>query len=280
MQKTSTSVTQVYDSGSIRFQWLYELKQVFRYRYLVQNLVSRDLKVRYKRSAIGFIWVMLNPLLTMLIATFVFSQIIRVQQKDFPTYALAGVLLFNVFAQGTTAAMSNLTGNGPILSRLYIPPSVYVLSAIGSALVNFFYALVPLAVIILIVDQIRPSLFWLLTIIPIAEITLLSTGIGLIVSASMVYFRDTFEIYAVLITFLNYLTPLFYPFSALKVSQLINAEQFNPLFVIIDTFRSIIIYSQLPSTQELIVGVSFAFVSILIGWLVFVRLELGFPYQF
>jgi len=271
---------QTYDTEAIKSQGVYELQQLFKYRFLIQNLISRDLKVRYKRSALGFIWVMLNPLLTMLITTFVFSQILRVHQADFPTYALSGVLLFNLFSQGTVASMSNLTSNGPILSRIYIPPSVYVVSSIGSAMVNFCYALIPLAVIILVVDRIFPTFAWLLIIIPIIEIAIFSTGIGLIVSALMVYFRDTFEIYTVLITFFNYLTPLFYPTSALRVPALINAEHFNPLFVFIDTFRSIIIFGVLPSSQELLTGVVYTVVGFAVGWVVFTRLERGFPYQF
>ena len=279
MQKVLPKESEIYDTEAIKSQGIYELRQLFKYRFLIQNLISRDLKVRYKRSALGFIWVMLNPLLTMLITTYVFSQILKQRVPDFPTYALSGVLLFNVFAQGSVAAMSNLTGNGPILSKLYIPPSVFVVSSVGSALVNFFYALIPLALIATIVDRVIPNIAWVLLVLPITEIAIFTTGMGLIVSALMVYFRDTFEIYTVLITLFNYLTPLFYPIVILS-PRLKSIESFNPLFIFVDTFRSIVIDAKLPSHHELLAGGIFTVAAFTIGWIVFTRLERGFPYQF
>ncbi len=269
----------VYDTEKTKNKAIYEIKQVLKYRFLIQNLVSRDLKVRYKRSALGFIWVMLNPLLTMLITVYVFSQILKVNIVDFPTYALSGLLMFNLFAQGTVAAMSNLTGNGTILSRIYIPPSVFVFSSIGSALVNMFYALVPLVIITIGIDHIFPKVGWVLSVIPIAEMTVFAAGMGLIVSALMVYFRDTFEIYNVLVALLNMATPLFYPYSILS-PQLKAIELYNPLYLLIDTFRSILLRGVLPGHREIFLDFVFSFGTFIIGWLIFTRMEKNFAYQF
>lgn len=279
MQKVLQPEATLYDTERIKYRSIYEMRQLFSYRFLVQNLISRDLKVRYKRSALGFIWVMLNPLLTMTVTTYIFAQILKVTAAHFPTYALAGLLLFNVLSQGSVAAMSNLTNNGSVLSRLYIPPSVFVVSSIGSALVNFCYALVPLALISVFLDHLIPNLFWLLSLIPVAEMTIFTLGIGLVLASLMVYFRDTFEIYSVIITLLGFATPIFYPITALS-PQFKAIESYNPVFVFIDTLRNILINTKLPSNHEMLLGVGFAVGAFIVGWLIFTRLERNFAYQF
>jgi len=280
MQRVIHQESPVYDTQAIKFLSIYELRQLMKYRFLVQNMISRDLKVRYKRSALGFIWVMLNPLLTMIVTTYIFSQILKNNIPHFPTYALAGLLLFNVLSQGSVAAMSSLTSNGPVLSRLYIPPSVFVISSIGSALVNFFYALVPLALIAILVDRLIPNLFWLLSIIPFAEMAIFTLGIGLMVSALTVYFHDTFEIYTVIISLLGFATPLFYSINLVSSPQFKAIEGYNPVYVFVDTFRVILIDSKLPDAHELLLGSGFALVTFIAGWLIFTRLERNFAYQF
>src|SRR5260221_11049800 len=89
----------VYDTGAIKSQAIFELRELFRYRFLVSNLVGRDLNVRYKRSVLGFIWVMLNPLLTMAVLVVVFSNFFRFTLRNYPVYLLSGILMFNVFSQ-------------------------------------------------------------------------------------------------------------------------------------------------------------------------------------
>src|SRR5690349_25170048 len=119
----------VYDSTKYRVPFLYEARELLRYRFLVRNLIGRDLKVRYKRSTIGFVWVMLNPLLTMLVLTIVFSQVFRFGTVEhYPAYLLTGLLLWNLYAQGSTAAMSSVQNGGHILRKLYVPPSAFVAS--------------------------------------------------------------------------------------------------------------------------------------------------------
>ena len=129
----------IYDTAAIRSRGMYELRELFRYRFLVTNLIARDLKVRYKRSVLGFVWVMLNPLLSMSVMVIVFSSLLRFRVADYPVYLLCGILIFNLFSQGSVAAMSNLTANGSVMRRMYVPPSAFVASAIGSAVVNLLF---------------------------------------------------------------------------------------------------------------------------------------------
>ncbi len=268
----------VYDSTRVRLPLVYEARELLRYRFLVRNLISRDLKVRYKRSAIGFVWVMLNPLLTMIVMAVVFSQILGVKVAHYAVFLLSGLLLWNVYAQGTTAAMSNLAGNGQVLRKLYVPPSAFVVTAVGSALVNFVYALVPLA-LVAAVDQIWPTVTWVMMLVPALLVVVFSLGAGLIIGALYVFFRDTFEIYQVLLQAYYFLTPIMYPVSALP-EPLRSLEKFNPMFLYIEMFRNAMLYGTLPSIQELGWAAALAVLVLLAGWIIFTRVEDKFAYHF
>lgn len=290
----------VYDTGAIKSQSLFEFKELIRYRFLVTNLIARDLKVRYKRSVLGFIWVMLNPLLTMGVLVVVFSNFFRFTLPHYPVYLLCGILIFNVFAQGTVAAMSNLSSNGGVLRRMYVPPSVFVVSAIGSALVNLLFSIVPFFALALI-NGLRPSVSWVFIVVPCLETALFSLGIGLIIAPLMVFFNDIYEIYTVMVTALNYLTPVFYPFTILP-KWVLNLEQYNPLFLYMDTARRAVNVINLSTCgpdyalnrsicgavpvltispmREQIIGALFAVGMCVIGWLFFARSEGKFAYHF
>lgn len=268
----------VYDTGAIKSQSIFELKELFRYRFLVSNLVARDLKVRYKRSVLGFIWVMLNPLLQMGVLVVVFSNLLRFTVNHYPVYLLCGILIFNLFAQGSVAAMSNLSGNGGVLRRMYVPPSAFVASSIGSALVNLLFSIVPFFALALVTGLV-PSITWVFIFVPCLETALFAFGIGLIVAPMMVFFNDTFEIYSVLLTVFNYLTPIFYPMQILPewVKQI---EQFNPLFLYMDTARSAVISGTISAPSELLSSALMALGTFIVGWLFFTRMEGKFAYHF
>ena len=245
--ETPTGSMPIYDTGTIKSQSLFEFRELLRYRYLVTNLVARDLKVRYKRSILGFIWVMLNPLLTMAVMVVVFSALLRYSSAiiyDFPAYLLCGILIFSLFAQGTISAMSNLLGNGNTLRRMYVPPSVFVVSSIGSALVNLAYSIIPFFILVLLTG-IRPSITWFFIVVPCLEAAVFALGVGLIVAPLMVFFHDTFEIYSVFVTVLNYVTPVFYPVTIFltKYPLIYKIDKYNPLFIYMDTARNSIMGS-------------------------------------
>ena len=283
---TPTAEMPVYDTGTIRSQGAFELRELLRYRFLVTNLVARDLKVRYKRSILGFIWVMLNPLLTMTVMVIVFSNLLKFTIVHFPVYLLCGILIFSLFAQGTIAAMSNLLGNGNTLRRMYVPPSVFVVSSIGSALVNLAFSIVPFFLLAL-VTGVTPSITWVFVIVPCLEAALFSLGVGLIVAPMMVFFHDTFEIYSVLVTVLNYLTPVFYPIAVFaKVPILLTWEHYNPLYLFMDTARNAILgayptyHPFWTDPNELILAALMAVAMFVIGWLFFTVVEGKFAYYF
>ena len=286
-----SSATTTYDSANARLQSVVELQEVWRYRYLVRNLVSRDLKVRYKRSALGFLWVMINPLLTAIVLSVVFSYLFSKSQPNFPVFVLGGLLIWNLFAQGSVAAMSNLIGNGPALRRIYIPPSVFVISAVGSALVNLGFTIGPFF-IIAIVLRAPLSLTWLYVPIPCIQAMIFTLGIGLIVATLMVFFNDVYEMYLVLLTAYNYLTPVYYPISILP-PFLQPLERFNPMYLYVSAVQKAVAGSSekihgvmqtlppsLPSASAQIAGWVAALVVFAVGWLLFTRMEEKFAYHF
>ena len=268
----------VYDSRAVRLQGAVELKELFRYRFLLSNLISRDLKVRYKRSSLGFIWVMLNPLLMMGVIAIVFSNLFRFSLAHYPAYLLGGILVWNLFAQGSVAAMSSLHGNGATLQKMYVPPSVFVASAVGSALVNLAFALLPFFGLAIIIG-VTPSPTWVFILVPLVEVTMFTFGVGLIISALFVFFHDVFEIYTVFLNAFIYLTPVFYPVEVLP-KWLQEVEKYNPMFQFLNAFRKPILWGQVPPLHDLLPGAIMALVTFVVGWLVFTRVEGRFANHF
>lgn len=280
-----------YDSANARLQSVVELQEAWRYRYLIRNLVSRDLKVRYKRSALGFLWVMINPLLTAIVLSVVFSYLFSKSQPNFPVFVLGGLLIWNLFAQGSVAAMSNLIGNGPALRRIYIPPSVFVISAVGSAVVNLAFTIGPFFVISFALHA-PLSFTWLYVPVACVQAMIFTLGVGLIVATLMVFFNDVYEIYLVLLTAYNYLTPVYYPISILP-PFLQGLERFNPMYLYISAVQKAVAGSSatihgvtyvlpqaIPDPVAQLAGWAAALVVFAVGWLLFTRMEEKFAYHF
>lgn len=266
----------IYDSAAPRIPFLYELSEMYRYRYLLWNLVSRDLKVRYKRSVLGFLWAMINPLLTMGVLLIVFTRLFRFEIENYPIYILSGLLIWNLYAQGTTVAMRSVLDNSGTRKKTYIPASVFVAAAIGSALVNLLFALVPLLLLTMITG-VSPKLTWLLLPLPILQTTIFAFGIGVIIAALAVFFADMLDIYEVLVSAYFYLTPIIYPITILPVVFL-QLEQLNPLYHFIDLFRANLVGTMI-APERIIVPTILALLITVAGWSLFTRLSDQFAYR-
>src|SRR2546422_2389663 len=152
------------------------LREVVRYRSLLRDLVARDLKVRYKRSALGIVWTMLNPLLLMIIFTIVFGHVLRVTVEHFTVYFLSAYVLWNFFSQATSWSTGCLIGYAPLIKKIYVPKSIFVIATVLAGLVNLLISLLPLAVIMLAVGQpFRATIVFIP--IPIVLTTLFALGL-------------------------------------------------------------------------------------------------------
>ena len=255
------------------------MRELYRYRDLIFALVSRELKVRYRRSAIGFLWTMLQPLLMMLVLSVVFSSIfnVRMVYGNYAVYALAGILFWNFFSQSIVASMNSLRGNALLLRKLPIPREVFPLATVISGVINLCLALVPLFVILWWKDHpFTPALLFLPVAILLAAIFTL--GAGLLLSPLAVFFSDVVEMIGVLLSILMYLTPVFYPMSILENTPYFAWVRFNPVRSILEVFRDPIYQGEVPPLTHLTVCLGIALAALAIGAFVFRRSSDRIPF--
>jgi ABC-2 type transport system permease protein len=229
---------EIYDSQARGKVFADTFKAFWDYRELILLLVKRDIAVRYKRSLLGLLWTLLNPLLTSLVLWFVFINIFSAKLPDgtqFAPYLLAGVLLITFFIQGFNQAADSIALGSGILMKIYVPPQVFAFAGAVSNAVNFCFGLFALAFISLITGD-GVSIFFPATILVIFSMLMYVTGLGLLVSIAYVRYDDTRSIFAILISFMMYLSPIFYPKEILGETMLavVNA---NPLTSFLDVFR-------------------------------------------
>ena len=254
--------------------------EVLNYRDLVRALVARELKVRYRRSAIGFVWTMLQPLLMMLVLRTVFSTLFQAKSAEVPVnyavFVLAGLLFWNFFSQSIVTSMNSLRGNAQLLQKLPVPTVVFPLAAVISGLVNLLLALVPLFLILLVTGHpLRPSLFFLP--VSILLVALFTLGAGLLLAPLAVFFSDVVELVGMLLLLLMYLTPIIYP-KDIVPEHWRWIVRFNPIRSILEVFRDPIYQGEIPPLSHVAVAVTIAVLALAIGGLVFSRTSDRIPF--
>ena len=256
------------------------MTELYRYRDLIKALVARDLKVRYRRSAIGFLWTMLQPLLMMLVLRTVFSSLFQAQSAEVPNnyavYAMSGILFWNFFSQSIVASMNSLRGNAGLLEKLPVPKAVFPLSTVISGLINLVLALVPLfAILIATGHPLRPALFFLP--VAILLVALFTLGAGLLLSPLAVFFSDVVELIGVMLTLMMYLTPVFYPKDIVPENYR-WIVRFNPIRSILEVFRDPIYQGEIPPLSHLTVSVVIVLLVLAVGGFVFRRSSDRIPF--
>jgi ABC-2 type transport system permease protein len=262
-----TKPTSYYDSSHRGPLFLEELIGIIKYRELVFQLIRRDVITRYKRSALGFAWTMLNPLGTMLILTFVFSNLFHAIQ-GYPIYILSGIISWTFFAQTTTSSLSQNVWGGPLLHKIYLPRTAFTISAIGTGMVNLILSIFPLFLIILVTGFPLHSTILFLPI-SILILSAFSLGIGLLFSTISLYFPDVVEMYQIALTAWMYMTPIFYPIDIIPEPQRQLILSINPMYTIVEVFRRPIYDGIIPPPEMIISAISIAFITLIIGWAVF-----------
>lgn len=259
----------IYDSDQPRRPILTEMSNLWTHRGLIKLLVTRDLTVRYKRSALGVWWTLLNPLLTMTVMWVVFGQFFRFEIPGIPyvVYLLSGLLLLTFFSQGVIATGSSIVSSSSILSKVYVPPEVFAISAALAALVNFVISLVLLLVIQVITGVGIPATAPL-AVFPAVCVLMLVAGLGLLIASAAVFFFDVLDLTAVLIQILGYLTPTFYPIRIIPKSFLPIVVA-NPLYSYLLVFRAFIYEGRMPPGWSMVVMVSSAVGVFVIGVWIF-----------
>ena len=247
------------------------MKDFLRFRALLYELTARDIKVKYRRSVLGLLWTVLNPLLMMLVLCFVFSKLFRFDIENYAIYVLSGQVIFNYFQMSTTDAMMAILNNAALTKKVYVPKYMLVLVKILSGTVYLLASFAALLVVMALTgSKIAGPVFFVIPVF--AVLMIFSLGVGLLLAALTVRFRDIQHLYGVFCTALFYLTPIMYPFSILP-EYMRRIVHYNPLTAIMDVFRMIILEGQIPGAGRMLYSIFVSLVMLLIGRAVFKKRE-------
>lgn len=214
-------------------------------QFLFEELVKRDFKKKYKRTALGMFWSMLSPLLSLLVMALVFTQFFGRDTPHYIIYLFSGNIVMSFFRESTKSGMVCLMTNANIFSKINVPKYLFLFSKNVSALINFGLTII-IYLIFVAVDGIHFHFGFLLLLFPVVCLTVMDIGIGMILSALYVFFRDTEYLYDVFLTLLTYLSAVFYNVDRFPV-KIQRCFLANPVYVYIKYFRTIVIDGVVPS---------------------------------
>ena len=248
---------------------------------LLKNLVSKDFKIKYRRSVLGVAWSVLNPLFTMLVITTVFKALLGIRDENFATYYMLGYVIWSFFSEATTNSLTSILSSASLIKKVYIPKYIFPLEKCLFSLVNFFFTLIAV-IIVMLYDGVVPLATTFLFPIPVLYCFVFICGVSLFLSAATVYFRDVQHLYGIFLTALMYLTPIIYPKSLLDnypiVLKIVNL---NPITHFVEYFRTLVIGDDkgmmcIPDLTENLICFGMAVGMFLIGALVFKKAQRKF----
>lgn len=252
-------------------------KSIFRYSFLLEQLVKRNFNTKYRQSVLGVLWSFLNPLMTMAVQYLVFSQLFRSDISHFPVYLLTGIILFSFFNECVTLGMDSIVLNGPLITKVAMPKLIYPLSRSISSFISLVISLVPLlGAMLLSGTPLTPAL--LLIPAAIVLLFLFSLGMSLILCTLNVFFRDTRFLWSVVSLLWTYATPIFYPISIIPAAWQ-PIFRLNPMFQFIDFLRTVILRGAWPSWGQWGACLLCAALPLALGLLVFRRNEHKFVFH-
>ncbi|MFQ9510729.1 MAG: ABC transporter permease [Lachnospiraceae bacterium] len=252
---------------------------IAKYEFLLEQLVMRDFKIKYKRSVLGVFWSFLNPLLMMLVQYVVFSKLFGVRGmsvEHYAIYLLCGIVMFNGFNDCTSQAMRAITSNSSLITKVYVPKYIYPVSKVLSSSINIFLSMVPLLLVTFVYGlfnglYLTPAI--LLLPVALFFLILFIMGMGFLLSSLMVFFHDVEFLWGVITTMWMYATPIIYDIKMLEGTWVAKILVFNPLYHYVDFVREIILYGRSPEMIEYVVCFAFSFGMFLIGAFVFKKTQ-------
>lgn len=241
---------------------------LWKYKDLLKQLVMRDIKLKYRRSFLGYLWSILNPLLIMMVMVIVFSTVFKSNIQNFPVYLLSGNIVFSFMVSSTQAAIFSITDNGTLIKKTYVPKCIFTASKITSGLVDFIFSLGALIVVMLF-TRAEISVIHILFVFVLLQLYVFCMGVGLLLAAANVFFRDIQYIYNALTTAWMYFTPIFYPIEILPENIRWLEMHINPMYFYVYQFRSIVYANTIPEPSQIVYGVTAAVAVLLLGSLFF-----------
>lgn len=254
------------------------IKNFTKYRYLLTELVRKNIKLKYRRSYLGILWTLIEPLLTMMVLSIVFGTLLGRQGADpsvpFPVYVLTGRLLYSFFSSSTNAAMKSIRSNAGMIKKVYVPKYMYPFSGIISNFLIFLISLIVLVAVIIVfifTGEFTASPGWqlVLILVPLLNLFILATGVGLILATLCVFFRDIEYLWSVTLMLIMYSSAIFYYASTMSGAS-IKLIKFNPLFGIIDNFRHCL-FGQTIDVNLMIYTLGFGVAALIVGLFLFYR---------
>lgn len=249
-----------------------------KYSFLLKQLVSRDFKVKYKRSVLGIVWSLLYPILTMAVMAIVFSNVFKMSTPgvNYLAYLLSGLVMFNYFSEASNLAMSSVVGNFSLINKIYIPKYIFPLSKCLFVGINFLLTLIPLYIVLLATGT-GVNIYHVFLPYSFICLFMFTLGMGFILSAVSVFLRDMFYIYGIIVMLWTYLTPIMYDIKLIS-EQLQVILKLNPLYHYINFEREIILYGRIPQPFTWIVCLASSLIVLIIGVIVFRKTQDKFIY--
>jgi len=247
-----------------------QLNTFNRFKYYLRLLIKRDFVSRYRKSVLGVLWSLLNPILMMLVMTMVFSMLFRFDIEYFPVYLLSGQVIWAFFNESTTLAMTSVIAGEGVIKKIYVPKYMFPLSRVVSSLVQMAFSMAAFFIVVAVTSA---PFYWTMLLIPIPVLLIFvfSLGVAMLISSLAVFFRDLTYLYGVLTTLLMYLSAIFWPVEILAGGPLENIIGLNPMYQFITYFRYLVYWGRVPDLWFNFVCIGFALAALCGGTYVFMK---------
>ena len=252
------------------------MQNSLKYKDLFWELVKKDIKLKYRNSALGVLWSMLSPLLMMIVLSIVFMELFHNDIPNYPVYVLSGRIIYQFFSESTNFGMDSIYANGQLIRKVYVPKYYFPLARVVSSFITTLVALVPLF-LVMAITGVQFNWTTLLFVVPLLYLLVISAGIGLLLSAINVFFRDIKHIYSILLLILMYMTPIFYPASIIP-DKYLPLFWLNPLYPVLEMFRDVVLYGVMPDLTTNLILLAYAVIYAGAGLLVFYKTQDRFIY--
>jgi len=267
----------VYDSKLKSNRIQRELEMLWHRRYLIFQLIRRNLNTRYRRSILGIVWSVLEPLATTMIMVGVFTYILRNSIENFPVYLLSGLAIWNFFNASTNMAISELKVGNQLSKNVFIPKSVFVISGVASNFVNLLITICILTVLLLIYQIVLPWTSIFVVVIALVLTTIFSTGVGFFVASLNVFYSDALRLYQIVLRLVLYLSAVFYKPDTFT-GVIAWVVKLNPIYQLIYLFRCGMYFGTWPSLNSLLYVSFWAIGMLFLGFFVYSRFSDRFIY--
>ena len=255
------------------------LNNLHRYRFLMEQLVSRDFKVKYKRSVLGVLWSLLNPLLTTLVMVIVFSNFFGRSMNgiSYPAYLISGQIIWNYFSEASNLSMSTMNANRNLINKVYVPKYIFPLTKCMFVGVNFLLTLIPLYLVLLFSGC---GICWQHILLPYNYVCLFmfTLGMGFLLATGAVFLRDVTYLYGIIMQLWMYMTPLFWSITMIDDPLTLALLKCNPMFQFVEFNRTIMLYHATPTAEQFITCGLWGVVMLIIGCVVFRKNQDKFVY--